>query len=80
LNIKIISDLKLLKTKGNDYWYSPSTISSEDIPLQLMILPLNKNELRLSWDIKIRTIDCKHVWGIKVDASNGAIIQSQDYI
>ena len=54
-------------------------LSRGPIPVKLVYQPVG-DELRLAWDIAIRTLDGAHWWNVQIDAKNGEILGRSDWI
>ncbi len=54
--------------------FSKGSISREDIPVQLMYVPMKDGSLRLSWDMSIAEIQDADWWSMRVDAQTGEIL------
>lgn len=62
------------------FWFAPSGIAQEDIPVRLMYYAVAPDDVRLVWDITLRTSDGEHWWSVKADAQRGEIVAQQDLI
>ncbi len=60
-------------------FYAPS-LSQEDIPVTLMYLPGPEGELILVWDLSIYQLDSEHWWSVRVDATNGKLLDKVDWV
>lgn len=79
-NLGSVQNLELLNSSENTYLYSKGNISQENIPVKLVYFPLSDSELRLAWDLSILTKDGKHWWSVRIDAINGSILESTDWV
>jgi hypothetical protein len=79
-NLGSVQNLELLNSSENTYLYSKGNISQENIPVKLVFFPVSDSELRLAWDLSILTKDGKHWWSIRIDALNGSILESTDWV
>lgn len=57
---------------------SPSSL--EDIPVDLVYFGVDKENVRLAWDLNIYTIGAQHWWSIKIDAISGEILEINDWV
>ena len=81
LNLTKTQNLQLLESPSpNQHIFSNGGISQEKIPVKLVLLPGPEGELFLCWDLSIATIDGKHWWSVRVDATNGSIRDQNDWI
>ena len=60
--------------------FSGDGISLDPIPVHLAYYAVDSGEVRLSWDMVVRTTDQKHWWNLWVDASSGDILDKSDWI
>ncbi len=50
------------------------------LPPKLVWLPTAGGELRLGWHLALRALDGRHVWSVVVDADDGALLFSNDWV
>ena len=75
------SNLKIVEAESTSkFFFNKANISLEDIPVQLMFIPIENGEIRLVWDLSIYTLDQKHWWSVRVDALSGEIIDKVDWV
>ncbi len=55
-------------------------ISLEEIPVKLAYYVLDSGDVRLAWDMVIRTPDHRHWYNLWVDAADGSILGKSDWI
>ena len=72
--LTVLEDISSKKTV-----YSNGNISAENIPVQLVFQPSDKN-LKLAWDLSILLKDGSHWYSVRVDAVNGEILATNDWI
>ncbi|MEM7655316.1 MAG: T9SS-dependent M36 family metallopeptidase, partial [Bacteroidota bacterium] len=60
--------------------YLASALSLDAIPAQLMYHPMKTGEVRLTWNLVIRTLDGQHWWDLWVDANSGELLDQEDWI
>lgn len=60
--------------------YEVSSLSQENIPVQLVYGLTDNNELRLSWELNIYEHSSDHWWNVKIDAQTGALISQIDWV
>lgn len=81
LNVSIATPFQILETLGdNKYKINNGTLSEDPIIAQLVFQKIKNNNLRLAWDLLFYTQDYKHLWSIRVDAVNGAILEQNDQV
>jgi Zn-dependent metalloprotease len=72
--------IKLKEEKGtNNFVFSKSGISQENISIELVYQPLDDGSVKLSWLLNIQQLDGIHWWNIRVDATTGIILQKNDW-
>jgi hypothetical protein len=72
--------IELMKEKGvNNYIFSKSGISQENIPVELVYQPLKDGSVKLSWLLNVYQLDGIHWWNVRVDANTGVILQKNDW-
>lgn len=59
---------------------SNGKISQENIPVRLMYVEKDGQELRLCWDLSILTNDGSHWWSLRIDALNGRVLSEFDWM
>jgi hypothetical protein len=64
----------------NELILSKSGVSIDEIPVQLVYYKSESGVLILAWDLSIHMIDGSHWWSVRVDASNGRILDKIDWI
>ncbi|MBO3115472.1 T9SS-dependent M36 family metallopeptidase [Winogradskyella sp. DF17] len=74
-----INALEQLNVNGKRFTFNSAGISSEDIPVELVLLP-KENTLQLAWDILIFKTDNSNWWSVRVDALSGDVLESNDLI
>lgn len=81
LNLGSVGELEAISSKDNSYTFSKGSISQSEIPVKLVYQPVNKDkELKLAWDIFIQTTDGENWWSVRIDATNGEILDKQDMV
>ena len=55
-------------------------ISLDDIPVKLAYWATDAGDVRLTWEMNVRTPDQQHWWHLWVDAETGAILSQVDWI
>ena len=81
LKLPEVRNLQQLEAPApNQYIFSQGGISQEYIPVKLVFFPGPEGELSLAWDLSIATLDGKHWWSLRMDASDGKILDQKDWI
>ena len=78
MNLQQPEEIKLLDNKETKV-YQASDLSAEDIPVKLMLFPINPNEIRLVWDLSIRVLDGNDWWSLKIDALTGDLLDKVNW-
>ena len=71
---------ELLESNGNAFVFSNGGVSLNEIPVQLVYQPMADNSLRLSWELSIYLLDASHYYNLRIDAVNGQVLDSNDYV
>ncbi|HET8838613.1 MAG TPA: T9SS-dependent M36 family metallopeptidase [Flavobacteriaceae bacterium] len=64
----------------NEYILSKGGISLDEIPVKLVYQPTENGNIRLAWDLSIRTTDGLNWWSVRVDAQNGKILDRGNWV
>ncbi|TYA52426.1 T9SS-dependent M36 family metallopeptidase [Formosa maritima] len=79
LNLGSIQGLELISGNDKEFLFTSGNVSQVNIPVKLVYTLTEQNELKLSWDLSINTLDNKHWWSIRVDAISGIILDRNDW-
>lgn len=76
------TNLSLVETgEHNSYVYSDGGISLQNIPVQLVLQRIEESSsIRLAWDISIYLLDASHYYSVRIDAVNGELLQTDDWV
>lgn len=74
-----VTALEQVAVDGKRFQFSSAGISSQEIPVELMLLQRN-DELRLVWDVLVYKIDNSNWWNVEIDAVTGEILDANDLI
>lgn len=82
LGLNSPSGLELIETPGsNKYVFNTGEISQENIKVKLVLQPNEEQTtLRLAWDLDIFILDGSHWYSVRVDAQNGQLLQTHDWV
>ncbi|WP_338731931.1 T9SS-dependent M36 family metallopeptidase [Mangrovimonas cancribranchiae] len=80
LNLGSTIGLENIEKKGFRYLFSNGGISKSDIPVKLVFFLDEENNLKLSWDLSIHTIDGQDWWSVRIDALSGDIIDKTNWM
>lgn len=78
--LELPNEIKLLSSTKNNYVFDKANAFLENIPVKLVFTYVDQQELKLSWDVSLYTIDGKHNWNARVDAVSGNIIEFTDMV
>ena len=62
-----------------EFLLNTGNVSLEDVPVELVYVPVG-DALVLAWDLNIHTLDGKHWWSVRIDASSGEILDQNDWV
>lgn len=68
------------ETTSGDFIISAEEWSAEPIPATLVYVAANNGQLRLAWNVAILTTDKEHWWSARISATNGELIERNDWI
>lgn len=83
LRLEITDALVPIETIGgpaNEVLLSDGGISQEDIPARLVYQKQDDGSVRLAWNVGLRLLNGENWWQLRVDASNGDILDQNDWI
>jgi len=78
MNLKQPDEITVIEKKETTV-YQAADLSTENIPVTLMLFPVNQDEIRLVWDLSIRVLDGNDWWSIKIDALNGDLLDKVNW-
>ena len=78
MNLKQPNEITVIEKKETTV-YQAADLSAENIPVTLMLFPVNQDEIRLVWDLNIRVLDGNDWWSIKIDALNGDLLDKVNW-
>lgn len=65
---------------SSEFVLNQGGVSLEEVPVKLVYLPTEENELKLAWDLSIHTLDSKHWYSVRIDALTGELLGQHDWI
>jgi hypothetical protein len=82
LGLNARSGLQLIESpEANKYIYTAGAISQENINVKLVLQPNEEqNVLRLAWDLDIYILDGSHWYSVRIDAQNGQLLDTHDWV
>lgn len=75
INLEIVETIS-----GNSKIYTNGSISLENIPVKLVFQKMEDNSLRLAWDLSIYLLDASHYYNVRIDATNGTLLDTNDWV
>ncbi len=81
LGLESANDLELVETKKTNYFtYKSESTSVEVIPVELMYVSNDQNQLRLAWNLSILTSEQDHWWSMAIDANTSEVLRQNDWM
>ncbi len=74
------TNLQLLEENGNSYLFTNGGVSLTDIPVKLVYQPIDNGTVRLAWDLNIYLLDASHWYSVRIDAVNGTLLDTMDWV
>lgn len=79
LDVKAAGNRTVLENPKSNYYKISNGFSEKDlVNARLVYQQTSESTLRLAWDFTIHTPDHLHVWGIRIDAVNGEMLQKNE--
>ena len=72
--------LQILEENGTSYLFNNGGISLNEIPVKLVYQPLENGMVRLAWDLSIYLMDASHWYSLRIDAVNGELLDTIDWV
>ena len=79
LNENVFSPTVISKD-NNKYKLSNNILTEDPINAELVYFPNDKGKLVLSWSYEFYSQNGDHLWKIKIDASNGTLLEKRDLV
>lgn len=82
LGLENPANLNLIEAvSDNSYIFSNGNISLENIPVELVYQKAEDTEaLKLAWDLSIYLKDASHYYNVRIDALNGTLLETNDWV
>ena len=68
------------ETRSARHQYVDAALSIEPIPASVVYYAVGDVQVRLAWEVRLRTPDQQHWWNVWVDAASGEILDKADWI
>ncbi len=75
--------LTRVETRGGasqEVVFNGAGISLENIPAKLVYQPMPNGSVRLAWDVGIYALDAQNWWQMRIDASNGSLLDENNWV
>lgn len=79
-NLGALGNVSELDSENNEYTFSKGSISNSDIPVKLVYQLTEGGELKLAWDLSIDALSGQNWYSVRVDATNGEVINMNDWV
>lgn len=70
----------IISSEKNKYKLSNGILSEDPVSAELVYFPNQQGNLVLAWSYEFYSQDTKHLWKVKIDATNGALIEKYDLV
>ena len=64
----------------NETVFSNGTISLNNIPVKLVYQSTEDDKLVLAWDLSIYLLDASHYYNVRIDATTGTLLETNDWV
>lgn len=73
-----ISAIQPISTQ--EFLFNKAGLSEREIPVKLIYQPMPEGEIFLAWNVSILLKNGQHWWNMRIDATNGDLLQKNDWI
>lgn len=80
LGIQNFGNYQIIETIDSRNFKISNGTLEDPITAELVFQLTQENTLRLAWDFTIDTPNHNHMWSVRIDAINGAILEKQDMV
>jgi len=70
----------IIENNNNKYKLSNGNLADDPVSAELIYFPNDKGKLVLSWNYEFYSQNGNHLWKIKVDATNGDLLEKRDLV
>ncbi len=70
----------VISSDKNKYELSNGVLTGDNVRAELVYIPNQDGDLVLSWRYEFYSQDAKHLWLVKIDATNGELLEKQDLV
>jgi hypothetical protein len=71
---------QILESTTNEFKLSNGVLTNDPVKAKLVFFSVDGKTLKLAWDFEFYSQDTKHLWNLKVDATDGKIIDKKDLV
>ncbi|MBQ0768652.1 MAG: M36 family metallopeptidase, partial [Bizionia sp.] len=79
-NLGAIGNVNAINASNNQFTFSKGDISRSDIPVRLVYQTTHEGDLKLAWDLSIEAINGQNWYSVRVDATNGEVLNMNDWV
>lgn len=80
LKVPAFSSQIATKISDKEYKLTNGTLTDDPVSAELVFQQMEDASLRLAWDYTFYTSDYKHLWSVRIDAVNGAMLENFDLV
>mgnify|MGYP002640164367 FL=1 len=80
LGLQAPAQLEELSAEDNTYVFKATDLSLNTIPVALTYQHLSDSQYVLAWDLSLYIMDATHYYSVRIDAQNGALIDTKDWV
>ncbi len=70
----------IISSDKNKYKLTNGALTEDNVNAELVYFPNQEGDLVLSWSYEFYSQDAKHLWKVKIDASNGDLLEKIDLV
>lgn len=70
----------IISSEKNKYKLSNGILSEDPVSAELVYFPNQQGNLVLAWSYEFYSQDAKHLWKVKIDATNGTLLEKYDLV
>jgi hypothetical protein len=70
----------IISSDKNKYKLSNGVLTEDNVIAELVYFPNQNGDLVLSWSYEFYSQDAKHLWKVKIDATNGNLLEKFDLV
>ena len=78
LGYQFNEELVQLKNTGDQITFAETSYSKGKINVKKVYFPVNKNDVRLAWDVSLTEVNTPNIWNSQIDAVTGAVLSHEN--